>query len=116
MAYNESLADLLREDFFSLIHVREMTMMGGLVFMLNEKMCIGILGDEMMVRINPELFEDALENDGVRPLDESGRSMKGFLLLDQNIWNNPKKRAYWFQLCIEFNPIAIASKKKKSKN
>lgn len=114
MAYNESLADLLREDFFSFSQVREMRMMGGLVFMLNDKMCVGILGDEMMVRINPELFEDALEEDFARPLDESGRSMKGFLLLDENIWNNPKKRAHWFQLCIEFNPFAKATKKKQS--
>jgi TfoX/Sxy family transcriptional regulator of competence genes len=52
MAYDENLASRIRERLVSLTSVQEKKMMGGLVFMVNDKMCIGIIKDEMMCRID----------------------------------------------------------------
>ena len=57
MAYNEKLANRIRGSLSEIPKVEEKEMMGGLTFMVNEKMCIGIIKDEMMCRIDPILHE-----------------------------------------------------------
>jgi TfoX/Sxy family transcriptional regulator of competence genes len=54
MAYNEHLANRVREKFVELPNVTEKEMMGGLTFMYNDKMCVGIIKDELMCRIDPD--------------------------------------------------------------
>ena len=54
MAYNEKLADRIRQALEKVPKVQEKAMMGGLTFMVNSKMCVGIIKDEMMCRINPD--------------------------------------------------------------
>ena len=61
MAYSEKLADRIRERLSGLPNVKEKEMMGGLTFMLNDKMCVGIIKDELMCRIDPELYESLFE-------------------------------------------------------
>ena len=55
MAYSEKLAQRIRENLANVKKVKEKEMMGGLTFMVNDKMCIGIIKEEMMCRIDPEL-------------------------------------------------------------
>ncbi len=62
MAYDENLAVRIREQLAESQDVLEKEMMGGLVFMVDGKMCIGIIKDEMMCRIAPELYPEILEN------------------------------------------------------
>jgi TfoX/Sxy family transcriptional regulator of competence genes len=64
MAYNENLANRIRERFASLPNVVEKEMMGGLTFMYNDKMCVGIIKDELMCRIDPSLHEECVEKTG----------------------------------------------------
>jgi hypothetical protein len=52
-------------------------MMGGLTFMYNSKMCVSIIKDELMCRIDPAIYEAVLEKPGCRPMDFTGRPMKG---------------------------------------
>lgn len=114
MAYSAELVDLIREQLQHLPDVEEKYMFGGMAFMVNGKMCIGVLGDEMMCRINPELEGTLLENPGVRPMDFSGRPMKGYVMVDQTIWEQPKWCKIWIQYCLNWNPNAKKSGSKKS--
>lgn len=114
MAYNENLADKIRE-IISLTHkkVEEKIMFGGICFMVNKKMCVGIVKERMMVRLNPELFEEVIEKDGCEPMDFTGKVMKGFVFVNAEALNTKKKLTYWIGLALEYNKIAKASKKKK---
>ncbi len=113
MAYNEKLADRIRERLADLPNIEEKEMMGGLTFMYNGKMCIGIIKDEMMCRIDPGLQDTALEKDGCRVMDFTGRPMKGYVMVDDTGMKSKKDFEYWVNLCLEFNKKAKSSKKKK---
>lgn len=72
MAYSEILANRIREQLQEMEGVEEKEMMGGLCFMLNDKMCVGIIKDEMMCRIDPAAYEEALDKNGCREMDFTG--------------------------------------------
>ena len=82
MAYNEKLADRIRERLSDLPVISEKEMMGGLTFMVNDKMCVGIIKDEMMCRIDPDLHETAIEKTGCRTMDFTKRPMTGYVMID----------------------------------
>ena len=113
MAYNEKLGDRIRESLQHLKKVEEKEMMGGLTFMVNGKMCVGIIKDEMMCRIDPVLHEAAVEKRGCRTMDFTGRPMKGYVMIDESGMKNKKELDYWIGLSLEFNKKAKASKKRK---
>lgn len=115
MAYNEQLADRIREALASTKKVKEKEMMGGLTFMVNDKMCVGIIKDEMMCRINPEGQENALEQTGCRMMDFTGRPMKGYVMVDETGMRTKKEFDYWIRLSLEFNKLAKSSKRKSPK-
>lgn len=115
MAYNEKLADRIRERLSTLKQVEEKEMMGGLTFMYNKKMCIGIIADEMMCRIDPEKQDEALARRGCRLMDFTGKIMKGYVMVDATGMKSKTDFEYWIGLCLEFNKKAKSSKKKKSK-
>src|SRR5688572_2037414 len=114
MAYNEKLADRIRE-IIVLTHknVEEKRMFGGLCFMVNDKMCIGVESERIMVRLDPAKYEDALEQEGCAPMDFTGKVMKGYVFVDIDALNTKKRLEYWVNLALEYNKIAKASKKKK---
>lgn len=112
MAYDEKLAARIREKLVELPQVEEKAMMGGLCFMVNDKMCIGIIKDEMMCRIAPEKQEEALQKTGCRPMDFTKRPMKGYVMVDETGMKTEKDFAEWIELCLAFNPLAKSSKKK----
>ncbi len=113
MAYDVKLADRIRERLANLPKVEEKQMMGGLAFMINEKMCVGIYQDEMMCRIDPEFHETAVEMTGCRTMDFTKRPMRGWVLIDYSGMRTPKEFDYWINLALEFNVQAKSSKKKK---
>ena len=113
MAYNKDLADRVREQLVNLPVIDEKEMMGGLVFMVNDKICIGIIKDEMMCRINPEYHENAVELTGCRTMDFTKRPMKGYVMIDETGFKSQKDFLYWIHLAMEFNHLAKSSKKKK---
>ncbi len=113
MAYDERLADRIREQLVNLPNVEEKSMMGGLTFMVNDKMCIGIIKDEMMCRIAPELHDTVVEKNGCRTMDFTKRPMKGYVMVDETGMRTQQEFDYWINLCLEFNEIAKSSKKKK---
>ena len=117
MAYNQKLADMTRE-IISLTNknVEEKKMFGGLCFMVNGKMCVGVEKDRIMIRLDPAKYDQALEKEGCQPMDFTGRVMKGFVFVDIDVLNTKRKLEYWIKLALEYNKIAKASIKKRSKH
>ena len=72
----------MRELLFTQKSVKEKKMMGGLTFMVNDTMRIGILNHELMARIDPSVYESVLERKGCREMDFTGRPMKGFVFVN----------------------------------
>jgi len=103
MAYNEFLADRVRNI---LIPYREETkekkMMGGLTFMLNGKMCCGIVKDDLMVRVIDEKYEPSLQKPHCRKMDFTGKALKGFLFVDAEGIESDGELKEWIGLGIEF--------------
>jgi TfoX/Sxy family transcriptional regulator of competence genes len=79
MAYDETLADRIRRTIGPRPDVTEKKMFGGLAFLLGGKMFCGIVKDELMVRVGPERYAAALAEPHVRPMDFTGRPMKGYV-------------------------------------
>ncbi|MFN8288651.1 MAG: TfoX/Sxy family protein [Chitinophagaceae bacterium] len=113
MAYNEKLAAMTRE-LIALTEqkVEEKAMFGGLCFMVNGKMALGVEKERLMVRLDPAKYEEVLEKDGCKPMDFTGKVMKGFVFVDTAVLNTRKKLEYWVKLAMEFNKIAKAGRKK----
>jgi len=113
MAYNEKLADRLREALMDLPEVEEKKMFRGVTFMVNGKMCISVSGDRLMCRFDPVLHDTVVEKEGVRAMIMKGREYKGFAYVEEEAVKTKKAFDYWVELCLDFNPRAKASPKKK---
>ena len=112
MSYNEELANRIRQKFETLPNIVERVMMGGLTFMYNDKMCVGIIKDELMCRIDPDLHEDSVEKLGCRTMDFTKRPMKGYIMIEEIGMKLQKDFDYWTDLALDFNKRAKSSKKK----
>jgi TfoX/Sxy family transcriptional regulator of competence genes len=107
------LADRIRERIADLPNVNEKEMFGGLVFMFNGKMCIGVIKDEMMCRIDPDRHDAEVEKNGCRTMEFTRHPMKGYVLIEESGMRSKKDFDYWVGLALEFNQKAKASKKRK---
>jgi TfoX/Sxy family transcriptional regulator of competence genes len=81
MAFDEGLANRIRIALGTTEDVTEKKMFGGVAFLIGGKMFCGIVGDELMVRVGPARYEDSLSKPGVRPMDFTGRPMKGYVFV-----------------------------------
>lgn len=113
MAYNEKISDRIRESIGELPGVDEKYMFGGVCFMVKGKMCVGVVGDEMMCRIGPDVYEEALEKKGCREMVFTGRPMKGYVYVNEDGMKSKRDFEFWINLCLAFNSKAKASKKQK---
>ena len=104
MAYDENLADRIR-NFLQNDHVlfNEKKMMGGLTFMVNGKMCVGIVKNDLMARIGKNNYENALKKQGCRAMDFTGKPMKGYVFLEPEAIDMDSEFEYWIDLSLEFN-------------
>lgn len=113
MAFDEALAARIRKKLAGIAGIEEKKMMGGLTFMLNDKMCLGIVKDELMCRIDPAFHDEAIMKKGCRTMDFTNRPMKGFVFVDYSGMKTEKDFNYWVGLALDFNKNAPPSKKKK---
>jgi TfoX/Sxy family transcriptional regulator of competence genes len=113
MAINEKLAARIRESLADIKKLEEKKMFRGMCFMVNGKMCVCVNDDEIMCRVDPLVYEEALEKNGTRPMIHNGKTMKGFVYVSQDVLKSKKDLVYWIDLCLDFNTKAKASKKKK---
>jgi hypothetical protein len=123
MAYDKYMADRIRRfwqtqkvDFY------EKEMMGGLCFMVNDKMACGIHYDKkketdlLMARIGEAAALAAQAKTGCHPMDFTGRPMRGYVFVTPDGFDSDDDLNDWLQLCLRFNPQAKASKKQKKKS
>jgi TfoX/Sxy family transcriptional regulator of competence genes len=116
MPYNEKLADRTRELIANKeTHIIEKKMFGGLCFMVNDKMCVGIEKDRLMVRIIPEDYDNLITKDGVGPMDFTGKVMKGFVFVNDEFLNTKSKLKYCIDLALDFNKVLPLNKIKNKK-
>lgn len=117
MAYDETLA----ERIAFLLETRKVIfetkkMFGGICFMVDEKMCVGVMKDSMMVRINPAIQNVLLEKEGCREMDFTKRPMKSLLYVDSWAIETDQELIEWINLALDYNPMAKSSKKKNKEN
>ncbi|MBC6111122.1 TfoX/Sxy family protein [Pedobacter fastidiosus] len=113
MRYDENLANRIREKLMFLPILEEKEMFSGLVFMVDGKMCIGVMKNKIMLRIDPESLTSLEDKDGWEQMVMKMTVMKGYILVSEDVVNQNKDLYWWLDLALEFNPRAKASKKKK---
>jgi TfoX/Sxy family transcriptional regulator of competence genes len=111
---NLTLLERLREALVDVPNIEEKKMFGGITFMIDDKMCIGVNHEtELLCRIDPLEHEKVLEKVGCREMIHNGKVMKGYLFVSEEGYQSPKDFDYWVQKCLTYNPQAKSSKKKK---
>jgi hypothetical protein len=95
MAYNEALANRVREALARETGVDEIKMMGGLGFMIGGHMALGIAGTELMARVGPDGYERALARMHAREMDFTGRSLRGFVFVKPAGIKTKRSLASW---------------------
>jgi hypothetical protein len=113
MPYNTELAERIRNRFAKLKVpvVEEKSMMGGLVFMVDGKMCVGVVKESLLCRIDPEEMPAAFARTGCGRKLFTGRPMKGFVVVQPKGMESRTDFEFWIGLALEFNPRAKSSKK-----
>ena len=114
MAYNEKLAQRVRESL-PRRDVEEKKMMGGLTFMVNGKMCVGVHKEDLMVRLDPEIHDETIRRKGARTMDFTKKPMRGFIFVNPTGTKTLKDLKYWLDLALDFNKRAKASKRGRKK-
>lgn len=113
MAYDERLADRVRAILGRRVAVEARKMFGGLAFMVNGKMCVGVSKDDLMARIDPDGQEAALRRAGCRPMDFTGKPMRGFVFVGRKGTGTDEELRAWIELALAFNSKAKATRKRK---
>lgn len=108
MAFDEYLVERIRQRLPNK-KIEGKKMMGGWLFMVNNKMCIGVDKDKksgkdrMMLRVGKEAYEKLLKKKGAREMDFTGRSMKGFLFVYPEGFDADKDLDFWVKQALAFN-------------
>jgi TfoX/Sxy family transcriptional regulator of competence genes len=112
MAYDEKIASRVREALADAAKVTEKKMFGGIAFMVNDKMCVGVDKEDLMIRCDPADNDKLLSKKGVRQFDLTGKPMKGWLLVSPEATRSKKEFDWWIQFALESNKKVAAKKKK----
>lgn len=102
MAYDEGLAERLRDYFADHEDVEAKNMFGGLCFMVSNHMCCGIVGDTLMARVGHDKYEECLSKVHTREMDFTGTAMKGMLYVSPEGIASDSDLHYWVATCEEF--------------
>jgi TfoX/Sxy family transcriptional regulator of competence genes len=102
MAYSESLARRIRQVLAQRRVVTEKKMFGGVGFLLNGNMCVGIWKSSLIVRLGPEQAAAALEEANVVEFDITGRAMKGWIMVEPDGLETDEQLTGWIQRAVEF--------------
>ncbi|MBP6822228.1 MAG: TfoX/Sxy family protein [Acidobacteria bacterium] len=102
MAFSEKLADRIRKQLESETGIVEKKMFGGLAFMVNGNMSCGVVGDDLMVRVGPDAYAEALAEPDAREMDFTGRPMKGMIYVTADGICTAKRLAFWVKKGLRF--------------
>lgn len=112
MSANEKLVNRIRATLETVPKVTEKTMFSGMTFMVDDKMCISVGPDRLMLRIDPGMQGELVELEGCKPVVMNGREMKSYIHVDESVLQTKKKLDYWIGLALDYNPKAKRSKKR----
>lgn len=102
MAYDQGLAQRVREQLDGHPGLTEKQMFGGLAFMLRGNMCVGVSGDDLIVRLDPEEYEEAVARPGARVFDFTGRAMKGWVVAGAEAIDDDEALSGWIGAATRF--------------
>ena len=100
MVYDERLAERIRKTLGKNKQVAEKHMFGGLSFLYRKKMFCGVLKNDLVLKMSHEQWEEALKKPNVRPMDFTGRPMKGFVYVNQKGCKSEKNLKKWIDLSL----------------
>ena len=109
MAFSEYQADRIRKRLVRVNLTDEKKMMGGLIFMVNHKMCIGLDVDKetgkdrLMVRVGKASHDKLVFKKGSREMNFTGKIMRGFLFIDPDGFDTDRDLDYWIEKALHFN-------------
>jgi len=101
MPYDEGLAQRLRETLAGQ-DIVEKKMFGGLAFMLQGNMSCGVSKNTLMLRVGPATYDSALSQPHARPMDFTGKPLKGFVYVDPPGFAEDEDLAAWVKLSTDF--------------
>ena len=102
MAYDEGLAQRVRECLQGRGDVEEKNMFGGLCFMVSGHMCCGISGEKLMARVGPDRYHACLEQESASEMDFTGRPLKGMLYVAPSGISSESSLSGWIEQCTSF--------------
>jgi len=115
MAFDERLAERVRAVLDGRKGISERKMFGGLAFLLDGKMCVGVLGDELVIRSGAERYAESLKRPHARPMDFTGRAMTGMVYVGPAGVSRGAALERWIELGIEGARAAPPSKRRRRK-
>lgn len=102
MAYDEKLADRIRKVLAGQKELTEKKMFGGIASMLHGNMCCGVVKDELVIRIGPHRYDEALHKPHTRPMDFTGHPLRGFIFVGPGGYRTGKALAKWVKEAVDF--------------
>jgi TfoX/Sxy family transcriptional regulator of competence genes len=102
MAFDQGLAERVRAQLAGMPGLTERRMFGGLSFLVDGNLCVGVLGDELMARVGPAATEAALARPGSRLFDMGGRLMKGWVNVRSEVLEADDALAGWVADALAF--------------
>ena len=114
MSYNEELAARVREIVIEKADPVERKMFGGVAFMVGGHMCVGVIKDDLVVRLGEDGTDDALRHPAARPMDFTGKPMKGFLYVGVEGTTKERDLRAWIDKGLAFVG-SLPPKKEKTK-
>jgi TfoX/Sxy family transcriptional regulator of competence genes len=102
MAFDQGLAQRIREHLAPTGGVSEKQMFGGIAFLVDGNMCVGVIGEELIARVGLEATETALGRPGSRLFDFSGRPMKGWITVAPDALEDDDALAGWIDDALGF--------------
>ena len=114
MTYDEKLADRVRRVIARRERVTERKMFGGLAFLLGGRMCCGVLNDELVVRVGPARYKEALAQPHVRQMDFTGKPLTGFVYVAPPRFRSKQALFKWVGRGVEFASTLPRQRTKRS--
>lgn len=102
MAFDEGVAERIRQVFDGRQDIAEKKMFGGIAFMHSGNMCVGVVNDVLMARVGPDAYEEAVARPHAREMDFTGKPMKGFVYVDPAGFAEDDQLREWIALCESF--------------
>jgi TfoX/Sxy family transcriptional regulator of competence genes len=102
MAYDDGLAQRVRELLDELSVFNEKKMFGGVCYLLNGNMACGILNDDLIVRVGPEEYEDSLKLPHTKKFDVTGKPMKNWVMVSYEGHESDEDLLEWVQRGVSY--------------